>query len=102
MSQLIMGSCRAYLFARIAICGELAYKGGANETPYSYSYVASELSKMKKEGFIRLYKYPDGRRFYRLCEPAGTKMLAELSKELLKHLDLMVGPEGKRYKSCNH
>ena len=30
MSQLIMGSCRAYLFARIAICGELAYKGGAN------------------------------------------------------------------------
>lgn len=98
MAQLVMGSCRAYLFARFAICGELAYNGGANETPYAYNYVVNELSKMKSEGLIRLYKYPDGRSFYRLCEPAGTEKLKELSTDLLMHLDLMVGPEGKRYK----
>lgn len=51
MAQLVMGSCRAYLFARFAICGELAYNGGgANETPYAYSYVVNELSKMESEG----------------------------------------------------
>lgn len=47
MAQLVMGSCRAYLFARFTICGELAYNGGANETPYAYNYVVNELSKMK-------------------------------------------------------
>ena len=96
--ELVVANCREYVLGKLALCGELSSKGIANGIPYSTNYVLREVKQMRDENLIRYYRYRDGRRFYRLNDPAGTGELEKFNDELALHFSLMAGEHGSRYK----
>jgi len=92
-----MSSVSDYYMTKLGITGELAVLRAARPAPFSNEYVSRELKSMTERKLIHTYRSADGIKVYRLSDPAGYIEIGKLSPSLLKHTEMVVGENGRRY-----
>ena len=79
------------------MCGEILSLRAATRAPAPPTTAGDELRRMLSDGLIRYHKHSDGKRTFRICDPAGYKALEEIDARLLEHAEALTGKHGARY-----
>lgn len=92
-----MGKIRDYYLIKLGICGELIALRASRPAPFNEKASSRELKSMVEDNTVHYYRSKDGVRVYRLSDPFGYEQISTISPALLRHTEMVVGEQGRRY-----